>query len=199
MKGKDKMKKIILTLCAASALCLWAAEDDFSFRPGLPGWAKSNLMAVYDSEVKISESGSLKLTGQSSVLRRIQLEPDSEYEISVYIKAENVTGEKYRGVLLRLTDGKKYFAVTGDPKNMPRQGSFDWTKCVRTVKGSFFQNGKVIVVPALTCEGTAWFDDIRIEKKKIIPKGDNAFRKQYLLQVGMVRKCSVAYYRNPLW
>ena len=168
-----------------------AAPDmfDFSFKRGLPGWQKNNRTVSFDPNVKISETGSLKLTGQSSVSRRIRLEPDAEYEISVYIKAENVTGGKFRGVLLRLTDGNKYFAVTGDPKNLPRQGSFDWTKCTRTVKSSFFGKSEITVMPVLTCDGTAWFDDLRIEKKKITPQGENVFRRQYskaVAQVGLI-------------
>lgn len=139
---------------------------DFSFKRGLPGWRKNNSTVSFDPAVKISEQGSLKLTGKGSVSRTIRLESDAEYEISVYIKAENVSGGKFKGVLLRLTDGNKYFSVTGDPKNLPRQGTFDWTKCTRTVKSSFFGKSEIMLMPVLTCDGTAWFDDLRIEKKR---------------------------------
>ena len=186
-KGKSEKSAPAKAVQAAPA----AAPDmfDFSFGKGLPGWTKNNRAVSFDPTEKISGAGSLKLSGIGSVSRRIRLEPDAEYEVSVYIKAENVTGGKFRGVLLRLTDGNKYFAVTGDPKNLPRQGTFDWTKCTRTVKSSFFGKNEISVMPALTCEGTAWFDDLRIEKKKIIPRGDDVFRKRYgkaVAQVGLI-------------
>ena len=116
------MKKIISFLCCAFDFFM-LAENVFSFKPGLPGWTKNNRMVSFDPTVKVSETGSLKLSGKGSASRTIQLEKDAEYEVSVYIKAENVTGGNFKGVLLRLTDGNGYFAVTGDPKNMPRQRS----------------------------------------------------------------------------
>ena len=76
-----------------------------------------------------------------------------------------MTGGKFRGVLLRLTDGDKFYGVSGDPKNLPRQGSFDWTKCTRTIKSSAFSQNTITVMPALTGDGTVWFDDLKIVKK----------------------------------
>ena len=104
------MKEIISILSIAFTVFLWAAESDFTFKPELSGWQKSR-NAVFDPAEKISGDGSLKLTGNSSVSKKIQLEPGAEYEVSVFIKAKDVTGGQYKGVLLRLTDGKKFYAV----------------------------------------------------------------------------------------
>ena len=160
------MKKItFVTLLCAAGLCCMAAENDFAFKPKLPGWQKNNRTVSFDPAVKVSEPGSLKLSGPGSVSRKIRLEPDTDYEFSVYIKAENVSGGKNRGVLLRLTDGNRFFGVSGDPKNMPRQGSFDWEKCTRVLSSSLFSGEEITVMPALTCDGTAWFDDLTIVRK----------------------------------
>ena len=160
------MKKIAFAalLCAAG-LCCMAAENDFAFKPKLPGWQKNNRTVSFDPAVKVSEPGSLKLSGPGSVSRKIRLEPDTDYEFSVYIKAENISGGKNRGVLLRLTDGNRFFGVSGDPKNMPRQGSFDWEKCTRVLSSSSFSGEEITVMPVLTCDGTAWFDDLTIVRK----------------------------------
>ena len=154
---------------------------DFSFRKGLPGWWESGRNSSADPVCKISDSCSLKLTysGEvSSVSRTVKLEPDTEYEVSVYVKGENVRGKKYTGALLRLTDGERHWAVTADAqKNIAVQGTFDWTKCVRSINSSQFKNNMVTVMPLLSCAGTVWFDDLKIVKKSNSPTGN--FRKQY--------------------
>ena len=184
-----KKGKTAKTPAASAPAAASAEEGDFAFAPGFPGWEKNCRNFSFDTKEKITGAGSLKLASSGYLARKFQLEPDTEYEVSVYIKADNVTGGQYKGVLLRLTDGNKYFAVTGDPKNLPRQGTFDRTKCTRTLKSSFFKNSEIKVMAALTGEGTVWFDDIRIEKKKIVPKGENSFRKQYgdaVKQIGLI-------------
>ena len=172
------MKNIFLCLCLFVAFYVFAADSDFSFRKGLPGWIKNNRAVYFDSSEKISADGSLKLVNAASVSKVIKLEPGAEYEVSVYIKAKNVTGGKFKGVLLRLTDGKNFFAVTADPKYLPQQGTFDWTKCSRRLKSSFFKSNKVTVMPALTCQGTAWFDGLKIVRINKA-QGNVSFRKSY--------------------
>ena len=156
-----------------------ADENDFMFAPGLPGWQRNSRNVAFDTTQKISGEGSLRLGLGGSVERTVSIEPDAEYEVSVYIKAQDVNGGQYKGVLLRLTDGDRYFAVTGDANNIPRQGTFDWIKCTRTLKGSFFKKREIRVMPVLTCDGTAWFDDLKIEKKKIADKGESSFRHSF--------------------
>ena len=172
------MKNIFLCLCLFVAFYVFAADSDFSFRKGLPGWIKNNRAVYFDSSEKISADGSLKLVNAASVSKVIKLEPGAEYEVSVYIKAKNVTGGKFKGVLLRLTDGKNFFAVTADPKYLPQQGTFDWTKCSRRLKSSFFKSNKVTVMPILTCQGTVWFDDLKIVRINKA-QGNVSFRKSY--------------------
>ncbi|MBE6392503.1 MAG: hypothetical protein E7044_00380 [Lentisphaerae bacterium] len=172
------MKNIFLFLCLFVAFYVFAADSDFSFRKGLPGWIKNNRAVYFDFSEKISAGGSLKLVNAASVSKVIKLEPGAEYEVSVYIKAQNVKGGKYKGALLRLTDGKNFFAVTADPKYLPQQGSFDWTKCTRRLKSSFFKSNKVTVMPILTCQGTVWFDDLKIVKIQS-NSGNSFFRKSY--------------------
>ena len=173
------MKQILTILLSAVCLAGITAEFDLSISKNLKGWQRNTGKSSFDASVTLSDKGSLKLINSSSLYKTIELEANTEYEVSVYIKAENVTGGKYRGVLLRLTDGNKHFAITGDPKNLPRQGSFDWIKCTRTFNSSIFKNSKIKVMPALTCNGTVWFADLKIEKKKQVTQGDNVFRKQF--------------------
>lgn len=172
------MKTLFLILCTIFSCCLWAVDVDFSFKPGLPGWTRNNRTIYFDKNEKAAGNGSLKLVNTASVSRSLSLEAGAEYEVSVYIKARDITGGKYKGVLLRLTDGKRFFAVTGRQDNLPQQGTFDWIKCTRRFKSSLFKNNQVTIMPALTCKGTAWFCNLKIVKIK--GKSENGyFRKSY--------------------
>ena len=157
-----RIASILLALLTGSVL----SAENFTFDRELSGWTKNSPNVSFDPAEKMSGDGSLKLTDGGSVSKTFRLEPDVEYEVSVCIKAENVTGGQYQGVLLRLSDGRKRFAVTGDPKDIPRQGTFDWMKCTRSLKSSCFPGGEITVTPALTGKGTAWFDNITIVKKE---------------------------------
>ena len=172
------MKSFLWIASAVISLNIFAASSDFSFKPRLVGWTRNNRTVSFDPTEKVSENGSLKLVNVSSVSKVIQLEPGAEYDVSVCIKAQDIKGGKFKGVLLRITDGNNFFAVTGDQKNLPRQGTFDWTKCTRRLKSSFFKSSKVTVMPALTCLGTAWFDDLKIVKVKG-SSANTSFRKSY--------------------
>ena len=160
------MKKFLVMFLAACCCCVFAGEFDFTIAKGLKGWRPNTGKSSFDPVNKVSGTGSIKLVGNSTIFKKITLEPNTEYEVTVFIKAENVKGGKYRGVLLRLTDENKFFAVSGDPKRLPRQGSFDWEKCTATFNSSIFSKSEIRVMPALTCDGTAWFADLKIEKKK---------------------------------
>ena len=160
------MKKLLFMFLAACCWCTFAGEFDFTIAKGLKGWQPNTGKSVFDAANKVAGTGSIKLIGNSTIFKKITLEPNTEYEVTVFIKAENVKGGKFRGVLLRLTDGKKFFGVSGDPKRLPQQGSFDWIKCTASFKSSIFDKPEIRVMPALSCDGTAWFADLTIEKKK---------------------------------
>ena len=154
-------KAAVLVLLAGMILC---SAEELSISEGLPGWlvasktAKIGKNVVFDPNVKVSKSGSMKFTSQTAVMKRFKLEPGAEYEVSYYVKADQTDR-----ALLWLNDGKKYMPVPADGyKTMT--GTFDWRKCTRTIKSSFFEKDILNVVPTMTGDGTAWFDSIRIEK-----------------------------------
>ena len=165
-------KRAVLVLLAGMILC---SAEELSISEGLPGWliasktAKIGKNVVFDPEVKVSKSGSIKFTSAAAAMKRFKLEPGAEYEVSYYVKADQTDR-----ALLWLNDGKKYLLVPADGSKTMK-GTFDWRKCTRTIKSSFFGKDMINVVPTMTGNGTAWFDNIRIEKKTA--DANKSFRK----------------------
>ena len=166
-------RKMVLLLLSLISMASFSSEKMFfAFEDNLPGWRKSSKMqweknAFLDQQVKTSQTGSLKLVSDGcylSAAKYFKLEPDAEYEISVYIKAENVEGTQHTGASLFISDDNntRWYTMAIPPL----KGTFDWTKFTRTVKSSFFKKAEVYVAPYLSAKGTVWFDDLKIEKKK---------------------------------
>lgn len=165
-------RKLVLILLSLISMTSFSSEKIFfAFEDNLPGWRKSSKMqwgknAFLDRQVKTSQTGSLKLVSDGcrlSAAKYFKLEPDAEYEISVYIKAENVEGTQKTGSSLFISDdtNTKWYTIA----TPPLKGTFDWKKFTMTVKSSFFKKTGVYVALYLSAKGTVWFDDIKVEKK----------------------------------
>ena len=175
-------KKLFLTMFLLISMVSFASETDFAFEKDFPGWKKSSKIqwgknAIFDQQVKTSQTGSLKLISDGSHLsasKFFKLDPSAEYEITVYIKAENVEGTQQTGAGLFVSDGTKWYTLA----TPPLKGTFEWTKFTRTIKGSFFKKSEVYVALYLSAKGTVWFDDIKIVKKEANTSAKNSARKE---------------------
>ncbi|MBR2427649.1 MAG: hypothetical protein IKB16_13010, partial [Lentisphaeria bacterium] len=64
-------KKLFLTMFLLISMVSFASETDFAFEKDFPGWKKSSKIqwgknAIFDQQVKTSQTGSLKLISDGS-------------------------------------------------------------------------------------------------------------------------------------
>ena len=119
-----------------------------------------------DKETKLSDQ-SIRLNEQGRVEKLFDLEDDAEYELTFYMKGENVSKGSKNGaqVLLCGGDRRAWARAATNQKGTPEYGTFDWKKGSRRFAGKYFKSNKVYIMLTLNGSGTVWFD--RIELKKL--------------------------------
>ena len=134
----------------------------------------TNSCAEVVSTGGIGNSKCLKITNSSStvneVTQKLQLEENTEYVLTGYIKGQNISGQNNGGDFGdgATIDFDENTAYMVDHTNNWKKGTFDWTKV--TVYFITDSTGKVTLRCRLghmwgTAQGTAYFDNISIEKK----------------------------------
>lgn len=105
----------------------------------------------------------------SSVNQVIDVEPDTDYTVSFWLKAEDVVlGQGSQGARLFLGKGK-----TGNTLEASDvfKGSFPWKEVTFTFNSKSEQQVNVILYLHLG-QGKVWFDDIDITKVKEVQEGE---------------------------
>lgn len=139
----------------------------------LQGWnlqGKKNIDVDIKTKVK---DCSVICRDDSGVTKEILLEPNSQYEISFYIKGENIQGNQGAGVLINA--GKKWQRITSKPNNAFESGTFDWKKCVGVIDTEKLGTNKITIYCLIRGTGTVWFDGLEIKKVTDIQKKNNSW------------------------
>ena len=157
-----KFKKITASLVFFCAISLCA--EDLNFDSKLSGWIVSNKPNVTVENGTGTEGAAVRLKENSGISRHMKLEPDTMYRISFQIKGENISSESDQGAMILLNSGKKWYRITSLFANKPETGTFDWRKGEEIINTADFPDTtKVRILLRLSCSGTAWYKDLKLE------------------------------------
>lgn len=163
------MRKIwsrFLFLAALSAgPAVLAEENSFDREHSL--WKKSAAgQVVIDRECKAAGESSIRLEKGATFSRVFELKPDTEYELTFYVRGRDVESGKGKGGRIMLYDGKKKWGrITSDPmgRGTLETGTFDWRLGKGRIKSADW--GKTIRIDlALRGKGILWFDEVQIRE-----------------------------------
>lgn len=142
-----------------------ASEGKLAFDNNLTGWdIPSKGIISVDSNTKKSDL-SIRLDNKSMISRSLQLDPDTQYKLSFYIKGKDIATEGNSGAGVLLNAGKTWMRITSQPGNKYENGTFDWKKVTGIIDTGKFKSGNIRLYLSLNCSGIVWFDDLQIEKK----------------------------------
>ena len=118
--------------------------------------------AALDTEIKKSETGSLRLTAAKerkfiNIIKIIELDPNRKYEISLMVKGENIV-DKRTGIFCNR--GKIWDRLSR------WTGTFDWTRCTGELDTGKMGGARVkIYITLFGNEGKLWIDQLTITPK----------------------------------
>lgn len=159
-------------------LGLMLSAEEFWDDQNLTGWKKDNASNIsFDTGVKISGKSSLRLKDKAMIFRKFELEPDSVYELSFYVKGDQLSGKGNDGARIMVNGGKHWKRFTSDSKNLPERGSFDWKKGSGLIDTARMGTTVKIYLAAAST-GTVWYDGLNLIKTGVKEK-DSSFRKAY--------------------
>ena len=137
---------------------------DLIFDRSLQGWTLQGKKHVNtDARIKIKER-SVVCSNDSGVTKEILLEPNSQYEISFYIKGENIQKGKTFGAGVLINAGKRWQRISTKLNNEFESGTFDWKKAVGIIDTSKLETNKVTLYFLIRGTGTVWYDGVEIKK-----------------------------------
>ena len=138
--------------------------EEFKFDGNFTGWIVSNRKQVVVDR-KIKESGTaVRLENNSSIHRKLELEPNTRYKITFRIKGQGIASDKIKGARIMLNAGKHWERITATPQNEPDTGTFDWKEGSGIINTANFKSGTITIWFSITGTGTVWYDDVKIEK-----------------------------------
>ncbi len=146
-----------------------------SFTEGLDGWKVVGTKAVVDPGIKLSGNPVLKICvekpGWNRVSQSFRLEPDAEYELTFYLKCDNVvrTDKKFSGVFVGLSNGKNVLHYGIDGLWKYSSGTFDWKKASFSFSSKYFAdnlNVDLSLQLSMDAVGTFYFSGISLRKKE---------------------------------
>lgn len=180
------IKKTFLFIFSAVALSAFC--EDSAFDREFPLWKKSSPKQVFkDTDCKVRGGSSIRIENGGTALRSVELEPDTEYELTFYVKGKDIQSGTFKqgkyvkpnGGRIQLHNNQSWIRITSDPMNRKLEtGTFDWRFGKRTVQSSTWKTGKIFIELAVRGKGTIWFDEVQLKKvKKNDPEA--SFRKIY--------------------
>ena len=161
------MKTLKRACAAATLLVIFSLNaEEIIFSPAFTGWKKSSssTQVFADTKIKISKKCSVRLENGGQLKKDFELEPNSKYELTFYVKGEGIESGNNCGARIMLNSGKKWGRAVADPKGEPDVGTFDWKKGRKIIDTSIFSSGKVTIILAIIGEGTVWYDALKLEK-----------------------------------
>ena len=149
-------------------------EIDLSFYQLNKTWINvSNKSVKIDKQIKPG-TDVLQLENNSQLWKTIELEKNTQYEFSYYIKGENIKNNKKNGAGILFNSGNKWRRFTGLANNQAYTGSFDWQKVTAVIDTSLFPSTKFRVILSLDGGGKVWFCDLKLVKKKVSSPPDSS-------------------------
>ena len=161
------MKTLKSCVCAAAALLAVFSlnAEEIIFEPSLTGWEKTSSKQVFaDTEIKISKQCSVRLENGGQLRKSFEVEPNSKYELTFYVKGKGIESGSNRGARIMLNTGKKWARAVANPKGEPDTGTFDWKKGRKIIDTSIFNSGKITIVLGIFGKGTVWYDALKLEE-----------------------------------
>ena len=159
------MKKNTLSLLVLLAGFAAAAG---TASPDSKQWQVSNPQKVrFETDGK-----AIRLENSSKVWQVLELEPKTRYELTFFIKGENIQDGENRGARIVLISGKKHVRITSLFRDEPETGTFDWRKGFGIIDTAVFPDSKIRLELNLFGNGTVWFKDVQIKKQTSDTKGD---------------------------
>lgn len=141
-----------------------------NFDRSLQGWNLQGKKNVdVDTKTKVKDC-SVVCRNDSGVTKEILLEPNSQYEISFYIKGENIKGGQGSGAGMLINAGKKWQRISTQKNNAFESGTFDWKKCAGIIDTGKLGTNKITIYCLIRGAGTVWFDGLEIKKITDIKK-----------------------------
>ena len=155
-------KKMIALFALLSMFSIFAEELNFDSK--LTGWTVSNRKKVV-ADSKIKEGGTvIRLENDSSIRRKLELEPNTKYRVTFRIKGQDIASGKNQGARIMLNAGKYWERITATPKNEPDTGTFDWKEGSGIIDTAKFKSGTITIYLSIKGLGTVWYDEVKIEK-----------------------------------
>ena len=171
------MNKIVfLGVLAALSAGFAASAEERSFDHEHSLWKKSSPRQVFiDRKYKAAGESSIRIENGGMFSRVFKLKPDTEYELTFFVKGRNIASSRNQGGRIMLHDGQeKWGRITSNPedRNKPETGTFDWRQGKGRIKSSDW--GETIKIElAIRGKGTIWFDEVQLTEVKENDKDKN--------------------------
>ena len=159
-------------------LNLLLGAQEISIDQDLKGWTKVRPGNVaQDSAERIATPHSIRLENGATIYREVKLDPDSLYELSFYVKGNQLGSKGNEGARIMVNGGEKWKRVTFTADNTPERGTFDWKKGRGLIDTARLGTSLKIYL-ATVGEGTVWYDGLNLVKKGAKEKAA-PFRQAY--------------------
>ena len=129
--------------------------EDLRFDETLSGWSRSKKDDI-SLDGDFSGEPAVRLKDGARMIRTFDLEPDSIYELSFYVKGRDIPSGKNDGARVMVNGGKIWQRFTSDAKkSRPETGTFDWRKGRKIIDTSIYNSGEIrIYLPRCYDENT---------------------------------------------
>ena len=126
MMRKNWMPGILLL----AALSIGSSAEEKTFDKELHLWKKSSPKQVFiDRDCKAAGESSIRIEKGGTFSRVFELKPETEYELTFYVKGKGIESGKNLGGRIMLFDGKKKWGrITSGTmgRGTLETGTFDW-------------------------------------------------------------------------
>ena len=116
------MRKMNFVLGSFLCLSLLLPAAEIRIGQDLTGWTKNHAAGIaLDPDVTVSGTPGIRLKDKAMMSRTFELDPDSVYELSFYVKGDQLSGKGNDGARIMVNGGKQWKRFTSDSKNLPER------------------------------------------------------------------------------
>jgi len=144
----------------------------------LSSWQKQFMSA--DTQCRVSDIFSVKVEKNNMLSMLITLAPDTQYELSFFVKGQDLDANGKGGQIL-INNGKHWQRIVSSPNGEKEGGTFDWRRGKGTIDTGKFTLPETKIYLSCGASGTIWYD--KLELKKIEKKADNAAKNSFTLKL----------------
>jgi len=172
-----KYLSLLLSIFTGTSLWGQGLVKNGNFSDELNSWNSKSPYKI-DNKIFVSSPASLKLNTENAnrerwVKQDVELEPNTMYELSFYVKGEKLLPSanlpanlaKASGAAVSLYQKRKSLSYGIDGLWKYCQGTFDWKFAKFRFNSKYFKAGKVnFRLCIIRSTGTVWFDNIKLAK-----------------------------------